>query len=781
MDFSQSRLYVFTNHRAIRDFISKNYAASSLLDKLLTIDEFEKRAQLFPERRFIDDDQRNTLLKEAADFSGFELLKIEKDFLKFIKSSSTILKFFEELSKESVTFEMIERADTYAEYDNHLNVLKTLHARYMALLDEHMYIDPINAPFIYRVNDAYLKRFSEIHIFFEGYLSRYEIELFEGISKATETFLHISTSSFTKKMHDRFDGFRLEAGREYSLDISKKEIAKERKIEKKYDIKIYAAPTRLFQAAAVKKAIFDLLQNENLDPQKSAVILPDEEFAEVLGLYDNGKNFNYAMGASFYNETLYKKLKALYDLREDETYENILRAKRFEVEKEIYKKEWERVIDFDEVTAIFETYAKEIEDIQKRHTYLANIHALKKIKKELKGYPFKEIFHLFLNRLASASTDIAGGGNITVMGALESRGVEFDAVIVCDFNEGFVPKENKKDLYLNSAVRRHSGLPTRGDRQNLQLDLYHNLFLRSKRAAVIYTQNEESIPSTFLKQLGIEKEPVRIGYEHSLLLYKKSKESAKKEDIIELDVDLAKEPLSATKLKDYIACKRKFYYKYIERIKEYIIPSDEHEAYAMGNLLHQSMYNVFTKKSGYLDEKELFKDIERELKKLIKDDIALQFEGDIWLKKLEAFAKRETERFAGGYEVFLCEERMERDFNGIRLEGVIDRIDKRDGRLTVIDYKSGAFPATTKNTLEKTKDFQLVFYHMLASVHGEVDEVFYYDLNSAEIVRDDFLQEKKRLLVGWIERYKEKRQSFDMTDDIKECRYCPYAIICGRE
>ncbi|MDQ1339214.1 MAG: ATP-dependent helicase/nuclease subunit [Campylobacterota bacterium] len=160
------KLLVFTNHRAIRDFIVKNYEKKSLLDKLLTIDEFEKRAQIFQNRKFIDDDQRAILLKEAADFGDFDLLKIEKDFLKFIKSSTAILKFFEELTKEGVTFEDIQRADTYAEYDSHLNVLKILFSRYLALLDEHLYVDPINAPMIYEINDDYLKNFKEIHIFF---------------------------------------------------------------------------------------------------------------------------------------------------------------------------------------------------------------------------------------------------------------------------------------------------------------------------------------------------------------------------------------------------------------------------------------------------------------------------------------------------------------------------------------------------------------------------------------------------------------------------------------
>ncbi|MDQ1339213.1 MAG: hypothetical protein QG567_364 [Campylobacterota bacterium] len=582
-------------------------------------------------------------------------------------------------------------------------------------------------------------------------------------------------------MHNRFEGFELEANHGYTLNISKKEIVRSDKIKKEYEIKTYSAPSRLMQIAAIKKALFDLLKKPHILPQKTALILPDEEFAELLSFYDYKKNFNYAMGFSFYNEPLYKKLKAIYELREEKNHENLLRAKRLSIDEKLLEELWEKVIDFDEIVRIFETFGEEIDDKEKRHLYLENIHALKKIKKELASYPLKEIFHLFLNRLTTIKIDMTGGGNITVMGALESRGVEFDAVVVCDFNEGFVPKENKKDLYLNSAVRKHSNLPTRKDRQNLQLDLYHNLFLRSKEAAIIYVKSEDSIPSSFLKQLQIEKEPIEIGYEYAPLLYENNTKCEQEKSLIEIEVDLANEPLSATKLKDYLTCKRKFYYKYLERIKEHKIPSDQFEPYQMGNFLHSVFRDIFRKKTAFSSEKELFNEIEMELKKLIKDDIALQFEGDIWLKKLLPFVQNEIKRFKEGYEVFLCEKKLECAFEGMLIEGVIDRIDKKEDRLFIIDYKSGSYPVSLDGKLENTKDFQLVFYEILASNFGKIGGAFYYDLNNSIMIKEEFFSQKKALLQTHIEKYKEKTQTFEMTDEIKECRYCPYKIICERE
>lgn len=775
------RLRVFINHRAIREYIARYHEGDGLMDKLLSIDEFEKRAQLFESRVHVDDDQRDILLKEAAEFEGFSLLKIEKDFLTFIKSSPSILKFFEELAKESVTFEMIERADTYAEYENHLNVLKILHERYVSLLDEKGYVDGVNAPSLFRINRSYLATFEAIHLYFEGYLSRYEVKMLQEATQVCETYVHIATSPFTQKMHTRFDGFELAPNRRYVLNLTQKSIVSDEPLTFAYPVALHAAPTRLHQAAAVKKLLYDFVTLNRLEAKKIAVILPDEAFVSMLSLYDTEKNYNYAMGEPFTSQRVFRQLHALYELRQETSIENTLRVERLGLETSRYEKEWPQVLPFETVMSELALWADAISDEQARHLYLEKLHGMKKIKKELEIYSFKELMHLFLNRLQGVSVDLAGGGNITVMGALESRGVAFDGVIVCDFNEGFVPKENKKDLYLNSAVRHHAGLPTRGDRQNLQLDLYHNLFSKSIRSAVVYVEDEENLPSTFIKQLKLEATPRTLGDELIPLLYRKGVRKVVADERIEREIQLSETPLSATKLKDYLACKRRYFYKYIEKLRDFEIPQEGHENYVMGTILHEALNNLYRDTSSFTDREALKNSLEMEVKKLIKDDLLLQFEGDIWLKRLDVFCDAEIARFGQGYRVESCEERMSGSFEGIVLEGVIDRIDRREGRYSVIDYKSGSFPAITKPDYEKTKDFQLLFYHLLASVLGEVEEAFYYDLKTGRTVKELFIEEKKEFLRRRLAEYGQKRQNFTLTEEKSECLYCPYKIICGRE
>lgn len=128
-----------------------------------------------------------------------------------------------------------------------------------------------------------------------------------------------------------------------------------------------------------------------------------------------------------------------------------------------------------------------------------------------------------------------------------------------------------------------------------------------------------------------------------------------------------------------------------------------------------------------------------------------------------------------------CEERLSATFAGVTLEGVIDRIDTREGKLSVIDYKSGSYADLKQPDFEKTKDFQLLFYHILASALGDVEDAFYYDLKATKTVHERFVDEKREFLTRRLGEYGQKVQRFDKTDEKGECLYCPYKIICGRE
>ena len=77
------------------------------------------------------------------------------------------------------------------------------------------------------------------------------------------------------------------------------------------------------------------------------------------------------------------------------------------------------------------------------------------------------------------------------------------------------------------------------------------------------------------------------------------------------------------------------------------------------------------------------------------------FNLDIWLEYFKEFAVLEARRYNDGYRIYSLEKPLHVEYKGFKLDGKIDRIDIKNNRLSVIDYKSGKIPKTTIKTLEK--------------------------------------------------------------------------------
>ena len=91
----------------------------------------------------------------------------------------------------------------------------------------------------------------------------------------------------------------------------------------------------------------------------------------------------------------------------------------------------------------------------------------------------------FLLNIARISIDDVGGGKISVMGILESRGMKFDGVIIVDFNDSFIPARSTNEMFLNSKVRQKAGLISYLERENLQRFYYESLINNAKKSGDI--------------------------------------------------------------------------------------------------------------------------------------------------------------------------------------------------------------------------------------------------------------------------------------------------------
>lgn len=767
-------------------FLPNYITMSDLISKLCVVKDFS----------FIDNDTRNILLLEASNFQNFSKLQIQRNFFTFVKNSSYIFNFFQELSAEMFDINDLDKSDIYAEYEEHISILQELYTRYEQICIEKKLLDKIFLPKYYKFNEYYVKKLPHIIIHVDGYLTNFEFELLRQCSDYTKVDIVISTSEFNTKMQKKFLelGIELEDGYEYTISLNTLQILSYNKSHNTLHMNCESLSETLLQVVFIKQKIYEYIKI-GIEPAKIAVILPDESFAPILRTFDDKLNFNFAMGEEFSNTKIYTKLNSTCQAIEQDSKENIHRLQRAgedfynELSANYYKNSTE--VD---LVLMLRGYCEGFENKTEVKIFQEELYSFEKILKHMQDMNVKSVLMMFLQRLAQRSIDDVRGGKITVMGVLETRNVEFESVIIVDFSDKHVPKKSDKDMFLNTKIREIAKLPTMSDRENLQKHYYKMLLSRSKHVAIAYVDSQESKQSRFLKQLHIKPSNKYHEIDYANILFANHTVGKMQEKKIVEDYSFKDTKLSATKLKTFLTCKRKFYYMYVKQIQHHEIPKDMPREYEIGNDVHNALKELYSKKNSYFSLEELRKDLHYELdtacgnSELEKYLIALQ------KRKMEEFCKNEVQRFEAGWHVEMCEKSFEIEFAGITLVGQIDRIDKRGNELEVLDYKTGAYPIYTAKNVSEATDFQLEFYYLLANQLGNVvacavsgsEEVLlgcgYYDLKESKIVSEIFLKEKIDLLQSHVKDLLAIEDvDFSKCDDIKNCIYCEYKTICGRE
>jgi RecB family exonuclease len=742
------KLKLFSTQREIRNWLQdKN---NTILDKHQTIGEFLNNIIVVKDKKFIDKDIRKIYLFKAIQELDISKLGFKKEFLSFANDSEFIFSFFKELFLERVDIDDVIMSDTYIEYEEHLNLLKEIKNNYSKLLFKEGYTDDFLIE-EYEINEKLLEGIEEIEIHLDGYLSKFDVEVLDKINK--NIIINVEVSKFNRSLIRKFL-VDLDEGYKYKIKFNTNEILEKEVISSKSDIEVTHFSKRFDEINFVFAKIAEFVES-GIEADKIAVILPDESFAEFLEEFDEFKNLNFAMGKSFTESKLFIKLEALYSYLTNEDEVSYLKINDI-----LDNYQNMNLIEFIKSLAT----NKELELIDE---------TLFKLKVFEKMFEDKKLFlHFILERLKELSFDDIYSGKVTTMGVLESRGIEFDGVILVDFNEGIVPNVNSKDLFLNTAIRKKAKLPTRSDKENLQKHYYYNLINKSKKVALSYVQNEKDIPSRFIYELGLE-----LGQnqdeKYNEVLYKFStpKNIAYYDDEFEV-----RNPLYPTTLKTLLECPKKYYFSKILKIE-----NDEEQNENFGTIFHESVQKAVENKNKINSEDEYFEFIMNEIYQKMnskKDiyEIRVNFEDSI-----KEFCKQDFEKMK--YSDNLCEEKVEFDFENIKLGARIDRIDINEKSITLIDYKTSKSLKT-----DYIYDFQLTFYYLYA-LQNYLDKTIktaYWDIYKSEFIEVEPRVEELREILKNLPTQIRVAEDIVVNDKtIKKasdiCKYCDYKLACKGE
>lgn len=787
------QLILLTTGRAIKNLLSKlDSSASGFLPRITTVGEFFSNVLVFQNRSEVDKISKQILLHKAySRCDQLSKLGFEKEFLRFLSSSDFLDKFFSELNRELVSLDRIETGDTYAEFDEHLQILKSVSKTYLDLLNEKLLYDS-KYESNWSINELYLALFDSIYIEIDGLPTNQELQILEHISKSKPVVLSVHKNRFSGKLLDKLGrhGVNLagESDGTYEVNLSTKAFTLISKPEIVKNIKFATFSERVHQVGFVFHMIEEYIKI-GVEPEKICIILPDESFAQILQPFDTYRNINFAMGRSVSELEFISKLVAAREYLCLDSEEAVKKLKYYGC--------FEKVKNF----ASIETLLSDIGYKNEEAIKVVVENELQTLKNAINQHniDLKNALWVFTEALLGHKIDDVGGGKITALGVLETRGSSFEAVIVVDFNEQKVPKPDEKDLFLNAKIRSRCDLPTRADRENLQINYYHRLFEGSKYISICAIKNEREMPSGALRffstadagfsdieankvlvNLLTKKPPIKINQYTDTNLYKIKQ-------------------FSATSLKDFLECKKKYYLKHIKKLKEY---EDESKLKTseMGVLFHATVAKVITPNIK-LDKTSLVGGFEAELAKAMfeKNSSEYRFETTLLFSKLGLFFEKEAKRAETHTPQYVEQEFLFPVF-GIDIKGKIDRLDiDKDGFYHVIDYKlkENILMDSLKKIEKKPEgisDFQLAIYTIASAnllnldVQTFLDKHFkvagYYSVYDGEILVEECTIEKITLLyklLSDISKLTLSADQFTKCDKKSTCRLCAYQEICSAQ
>ena len=314
---------------------------------------------------------------------------------------------------------------------------------------------------------------------------------------------------------------------------------------------------------------------------------------------------------------------------------------------------------------------------------------------------------------------------LQIMGTLETRGLDFENVIICSFNEGVFPKRTQPNSFIPYNLRKAFELPTSEHQDAVSAYHFYRLIQRAKRLFFLYDARTEAGQtgevSRFAHQLryhyGANIEVRNLTYDIQFpddkpIAVQKTPEVMSKLQRFVNEED-SSSAFSASSLNNYVDCPLKFYLSQVESVEQPDEVQENIEANMFGTLLHDVMQYLYEPFEGKMvnasDIDEMLKNpplIDKLIRKAFADkyfrkkDADIPLEGNYLLigKVIEKYAKQilRYDKSQTPFTYIKSEERCTGKIPihggalAVNLKGFIDRVEEKSGVVRVIDYKSGA-------------------------------------------------------------------------------------------
>ncbi|EDM44448.1 hypothetical protein SCB49_05445 [unidentified eubacterium SCB49] len=399
-------------------------------------------------------------------------------------------------------------------------------------------------------------------------------------------------------------------------------------------------------------------------------------------------------------------------------------------------KEQEDISTTDQVV-LFQLHGlfKQLENLQEQYSYLNTTKAVHNLYKQLIG---------------TTTLDYKGDAydGLQIMGVLESRVLDFKNVIMTSVNEGTLPSGKSNASFITYDLKQQYNLPKYTEKDAIYAYHFYHAIQRAQNCTLLYNTHSDGIntgeKSRFIKQLEVYNLPEHnltksvIG--HTTDISAPVKKTVKKTDaVMDIIKKIGTRYYSPSALTAYIRNPIDFYFQRILKLKELEEVEETVAANTMGTIVHNTLENLYTP----LINKRLTAENLKALLPLIENEVKRQFtdeykEGDytkgknliifeVVKKFVQNFIQLELKDVAAGNEIVV--QSLEEEFketleipsinSSVIIGGKVDRIDRYNGTLRIIDYKTGKVAASDlyvidwdviKEEYKYSKAFQVLTY-----------------------------------------------------------------------
>lgn len=373
----------------------------------------------------------------------------------------------------------------------------------------------------------------------------------------------------------------------------------------------------------------------------------------------------------------------------------------------------------------------------------------------------EELFEFYKEVINFSEVSFEGKplSGLQIMGMLETRLLDFDTIIITNLNEGFIPAGKSNNSFIPLDLRRDFSLPTFMEKDALLSYHFYRLISRAKNIYLIYNDDATGINSSeksrFLSQIEINPQKnhtiskfqyyAPVPLEHNNI-FKIEKDIY----VLEAIKHHATQGFSPSSLAAYLRSRETFYTQYVLKIRQFDDVEENIANNTFGTIIHTILENLY---KPYLNI-ELNEEILNTLLQKVPNETELVFKniykkGDlskgknlVSLKVAEEYINKYLElekkslitdtlkiiSLEQSYECIIEDEKLPYP---IKLKGKIDRIELRNSKIRIIDYKTGKVEISqlTINILDNLtsdikneKKIQLMCYLLMTKDIAEFKE-----------------------------------------------------------